>query len=920
MATPMNLPTSDSAEGTDAVMPTQSAPGPVSVVAVVSLVAGVDPQDTLDAVGSQSLPPTEVRLIGSSESEAPTGVVLSGDLEEVVAGLDTGVDYVWILHGDARPRPDALGALVAESERFEASLAGSKLLVGGTDDTLESVGSATDAFGEPYSGLDEGEVDLEQYDVVRDVAFVSSVSMLVRRDLLRGMRGLDSALAPVAAGLDLSQRVRIAGGRVIVVPSSEVYHDRRCGRGDGGWREQSGRMRAMLKAYRPITLVWMIPFSFLVGIADSLGSLLLGRWRQIPRYLLTWAWNLVHLPSTLGLRRHLARVRQVGDEELFRYQVRGSVRLRQVGAELSDRALAMFDDDRPLARRATEIWNSPATWALLVALLIVMVGVRTVFLSGMPTTGFSLPFGDDPLDSLSRFAGGWNRAGLGTDAPVLPATGVAAAWQMAMLGEAGLARSLLTLVAFIAGVFGIGRLSSRLGVGGPWGYLAAVPLLFGLAAAYLGAGGRWPALIALALLPAAMATVIGPAATSRRAWWGMVGRSLATVAIVSSFVPWLAPVPLLFALVVKLAGRFESRPLVALVGISGGVIGVPYALSRSEHLVGGVPIAVDLDLIPFAVLVATVLLGMLAGSWRASALAGALAFGGLTAARVLGPDLQEAALAVGGVGMGLAVAGATKVRDRRNLVATVATVAAAGLVVISMAGLAGGRAGLGPDAWGEDRLGFMEMAASGVERSLLITPGPEILPGEARPGPGFWYRVVEAGEPTLDQAIIGPPAAGDDALHAIVTDLAAGATLAPGSALSEFGIRWVVAVGDAAAVLAPALDAQVDLVPLPLAEGIAVYENPDARTVAETESGLMWEREADGYGGRTTDDRIRLAIQGDDRWTPDWQAEGWSGTVSGSTGMARFAGSPLDLILVIAGGVLLVVGIGLAGWGRESRR
>jgi hypothetical protein len=38
----------------------------------------------------------------------------------------------------------------------------------------------------------------------------------------------------------------------------------------------------------------------------------------------------------------------------------------------------------------------------------------------------------------------------------------------------------------------------------------------------------------------------------------MVGRSLATVALVTSFVPWLAPVPLLFALAVKLAGRFES--------------------------------------------------------------------------------------------------------------------------------------------------------------------------------------------------------------------------------------------------------------------------------------------------------------------------------------------------------------------------
>src|SRR5690606_9011486 len=102
------------------------------------------------------------------------------------------------------------------------------------------------------------------------VAFVSSVSMLVRRDLLRGLGGIDQKLAPVAAGLDLSQRVRVAGGRVIVVPSSEVFHDRRCGRGDGGWREQSGRMRAMLKAYRPITLIWMVPLAILTGIADSL--------------------------------------------------------------------------------------------------------------------------------------------------------------------------------------------------------------------------------------------------------------------------------------------------------------------------------------------------------------------------------------------------------------------------------------------------------------------------------------------------------------------------------------------------------------------------------------------------------------------------------------------------------------------------
>ena len=919
MAPRMYSPPSDQAEVSHGITPAPTPDGAVSVVAVVSVVAGVDPGATLEAVGRQSVVPVEVRLIGTNESErAASGSVLSNDLEEVVAGLDPAVGYVWILHGDARPRPDALHALVSEAERFEASLAGSKLLAGGSEDTLESVGSATDVFGEPYSGLDEGEVDLEQYDVVRDVAFVSSVSMLVRRDLLRGMRGLDPALAPVAAGLDLSQRVRIAGGRVIVVPSSEVFHDRRCGRGDGGWREQSGRMRAMLKAYRPVTLAWMLPFSILVGLLDSIGSLLLGRWRLIPRYLFTWGWNLARLPSTIGLRRHLARVRQVGDEELFRYQVRGSVRLRQVGAELSDRALAIFDDDRPVARRATEIWNSPVTWALLGTLLLVLVGLRAIFLSGMPTTGYSLPFAADPLAALTRLAGGWNRAGLGTADPVMPATGVAAAMQLVVLGETELARSLLTLAAFVAGVLGGGRLASRLGVGGPWAYLGAIVTLFGVAAAHLGDAGRWHALMGTGLLPVALATVLGPGTSSRREWWGAAGRAVLAIGLMAAFVPWLAPVPLLFALAVKAIGRFPARPLVALVGTGGALVAVPYALSRIEHLVGGVPIPVDLDPIPLAALALTVLAGMLAGSWRAAGIAGVMAFGGLTAARVLGPQLQEAVLAVAAVGTGLAVAAALKHRERRGVFTPVAAVAALALLAVSLTGLAGGRGGLGPDRWGDD-VRFMQMEATGVERALLVAASPEMLPGEATPGPGFWYRVVDAGEPTLDQAVLGRPGDGATALHGVVTDLATGSSLAPGAALADFGIRWVVAVDEAAAALGPALDAQLDLAPLPLAEGMAIYENTAARTVAETESGVVWERAGDGYAGPATTDRVRLAVAGDGRWGPDWQQQGWTGSVAGDTGRARYRGSPGDRLLVIAGGLVLLSGGVLAMWGRRRR-
>ena len=124
-------------------------------------------------------------------------------------------------------RPDALEALVYESERVDAAIAGSKLIAIEDTTKLLSVGVATDVFDTPYRGLDDGEIDAGQYDVVRDVAAVDVASMLIRRDIARGIGGLDPLLPPGAASIDVCQRARIVGGRVVVVPSSEVAVARR---------------------------------------------------------------------------------------------------------------------------------------------------------------------------------------------------------------------------------------------------------------------------------------------------------------------------------------------------------------------------------------------------------------------------------------------------------------------------------------------------------------------------------------------------------------------------------------------------------------------------------------------------------------------------------------------------------------------
>ncbi|HEX7097958.1 MAG TPA: glycosyltransferase [Acidimicrobiia bacterium] len=886
-----------------------------SVVAVVSVVAGVDPQPTLDAVARQDYPLVEVRLIGTETEGTPSGIVMSHDLAEVVAGLDPSVEYVWVLHGDARPRPDALKALVTEANRFEASLAGSKLLVGGTLDTLESVGSATDVFGEPYTGLDEGEVDLEQYDVVRDVAFVSSVSMLVRRDLLRGLGGIDQKLAPVAAGLDLSQRVRIAGGRVIVVPSSEVFHDRRCGRGDGGWREQSGRMRAMLKAYRPITLIWMVPLAILTGVADSLISLLLGRWRLAPRYLLTWGWNLVNLPSTIAARRSIARVRQVGDEELFRYQVRGSVRLRQVGSELSDRLLTIFDDDSTVTRRAAEIWSSPTTWAIVGVLFLLLIGMRSLFLTGLPVVGHALPFGDAST-ALSRFVGGWNASGLGSAAPVHPVTGPTGVATLVVLGNEELARSLVTLGAFVVGIFGVGRLAQRLGVGGPGAYLGGAAALFGLPASILATDGRWSALIGIGILPWALASVVGSPAIGRRRWLGQAGLATFFTGLVACFVPVLGIAPLLFAVGLKLTGRFRPRLLVSLVGTMAAVVAVPYLVSRRDVLMDGVPIRIDAHPLIVALVAVTLLLAMIARSWRAGTIAGALTFGGLAGSHFVGPDIQEGLLAIAAVGLGLVVAAALR-RGERNIFGWAGLAGGVVVFIVSLAGLAGGRGGLPPDTWG-DRIGFVTLGATGVERALLIAPDPYGLPGESRPGPGFWYRLIDSRGPTLDQAILPPPGEGDDALASTVELITSGATLRPGAELAEFGVRWLVGTDQTSELIGPTLQAQIDMNTFPFAERLVVFENTVVRPVAVTEGGVPWQAAGSGFRGDPTDERVLLAYNGDPGWGPDWQPDEWAGTVSGRDGEAVYRRVGVEAVLVWAGTVISVLGLAVGIWGRRT--
>ena len=883
---------------------------------VISVVGDADLHAALAVVRRQVYEPEPDIVVVGGEADDVDSIV---SLEEAISSTDPDVDYLWLLHSDARPRPDALSALVAESERNEASLAGSKLLKAGTMDELESVGGATDVFGEPYSGLDEGEIDLQQYDVVREVAFVQSASMLVRRDLAQGLSGLDPLLPPVAAGLDFSQRTRLAGGRVISVPSSEVYHQGRCGDRGKGWREQAGRLRAIVTAYSLLTLLWVLPYDFLVSVVDSVGSLLLGRWRPGVRHVYSWAWNIYHLPSTIRQRNRLRLVRAEGDEELFRFQARGSLRLRAVGEELSNRVLSVFDDDQALARGSRRVWGSPGIWGAILAAGVAFFAARSIIFGGMPNAGYSFPF-EPPSVALARWFGGWNESGLGAGAPVHPAVGLTGLISFIWFGAEDAARTLLTLVLALLGIVGMGRLGGRIGLRGPGRYLAGVVLMAGPGTAMLVAGGSWLSLCAAAVLPwAVRACFVHPHEAGRsKLTYG--GWALLTGLIVAAFSPALALVPLVVVIVWRLLGGDRASVILGLVVVLGGLIGLGFMIGDPDWLLDparrlGV---VSDDLWLVLILIAALPMVMIDGRSRlVSMTGGILSLAALAAGRLadFGPGLEESVFITASFGAALVVAGVLDSLTR-NVFRWVAVGGGLAIFVMSVVGISNGRLGL-PAGDDNARLLFAATLSeeTGPGRILHASTERSLIPGEVRSGPGFWYRVLDGAGTTLDEVWLPDARSGDDDLASSLVDIASGAELRPGDRLAPFAVDWVVLEGPAF-VLDEVLLAQLDLVPLPLDPTARVYENDRAVVLAGSTTD-PWMKDGVGFSGDSVDGAVTLAVNYDESWRPNPQSVEWWVTVDGTDGEAYWAGDALDTALAVTIVALIVVAAGAIVVGRR---
>ncbi|HZY07294.1 MAG TPA: glycosyltransferase, partial [Ilumatobacteraceae bacterium] len=136
-----------------------------------------DPGDVPDRVRDR-VPNAFVRAVGNV---AGYGAVAN----EVLRLVEGDNGFFCFLHDDVALDPGAIRLLVEEMYRSNAGIVGPKLVSWEDPGVLQHVGMGVDRFGEIDSFVEEGEVDQEQHDAVRDVFALPSACMLIRADLFR---------------------------------------------------------------------------------------------------------------------------------------------------------------------------------------------------------------------------------------------------------------------------------------------------------------------------------------------------------------------------------------------------------------------------------------------------------------------------------------------------------------------------------------------------------------------------------------------------------------------------------------------------------------------------------------------------------------------------------------------------------------
>ncbi|MER6529026.1 glycosyltransferase [Streptomyces sp. NPDC001508] len=510
------------------------------------------------------------------------------DLPELPHGEP--VQWLWLLHDDCAPEPDALAQLlrVVDNEmelgRDDVAVVGPKLRGWYDRRQLLEVGVSIANSGRRWTGLDRREQDQGQHDHVQRVLSVSSAGMLIRRDVFEELGGFDRRLPLMRDDVDLCWRAQAAGHRVLIAPEAVVRHAEAASRErrtvDCGGRtaasphkvDKAGAVYTLLVNARTAVLPWIL-LRLVLGTLLRTVAYLVGK---VPGQAVDEVRGLLGVllrPERIAAGRR-SRGRPQTDKAELRplfpppgATVRATV--EQVAGNLfgaSDPEVSSAGrhggavesgpggDDADFLEieqfaRLKRIARKPGPVLFLVLLLVSLAACRSLLGGGALSGGALLPAPAEAGELWSRYLDAWHPVGAGGTPSAPPYLAIVALLASLLFGSTGLAVTVLLACSVpLAGVtaYFVSRplVTSRLLRA--W---AAVAYAFLPAATGALAGGRIGTAVLAVLLPliaragiAASGLAHGPGARgSWRATWAYA--LLLTVA--TAFTPIVWPIALI---------------------------------------------------------------------------------------------------------------------------------------------------------------------------------------------------------------------------------------------------------------------------------------------------------------------------------------------------------------------------------------
>ncbi|MFC8096649.1 glycosyltransferase [Streptomyces sp. NPDC057301] len=513
------------------------------------------------------------------------------------------VQWLWLLHDDCAPEPDALAQLlrVVENEyelgRDDVAVVGPKLRGWYDRRQLLEVGVTIANSGRRWTGLDRREQDQGQHDHVRPVLSVSTAGMLIRRDIFEQLGGFDRRLPLMRDDVDLCWRATAAGHRVLVAPEAVVRHaeassrERRTvdcvGRTSASPHkvDKAGAVYTLLVNTRTAVLPWVL-LRVLLGTVLRTLAYLVGK---VPGQALDEIRGL--MGTLLRPERIIAGRRRRGSPVIDKGELRAlfpppgaTVRatVEQAASSLvggSDPEVASGagrhgsaiesgpgGDDADFLEieqfaRLKRIARKPGPLLFLVLLFVSLIACRQLLGGGALAGGALLPAPADSGELWSHYMDAWHPVGAGGTPSAPPYLAIVAMLASVLLGSTGVAVTVLLvcsvpLAGFTAYFASRPLVESRLLRA--WGAVAyaVLPAVTGALA-----GGRIGTAVLAVLLPLiARAGIAASGLTNgsgARGSWRATWAYALLLTITTAFTPIVWPIALLLGLGVLAVRRTD---------------------------------------------------------------------------------------------------------------------------------------------------------------------------------------------------------------------------------------------------------------------------------------------------------------------------------------------------------------------------